>query len=314
MIVQLAKWFQKNDPGLLNPLEKFVAKSARYSNTHPIFIISLPRSGSTLLYQCLTGLFCVKYISNFHYVFYRYPYLFRMIGESFLKDYSTDFKSHRGFIQGLNGPAEANQFWNHWFGAFIEETSPNANNRRLDYIIKYLAWLEDRCQVPFVSCWVGHSFYMAHLVKQFPNAFFILLIRDKLSIAYSLLKCRRQVYGNDSTWFSIRPTQCQSRLFETAHKQVAAQVFFAMRHIQKGIHQYERQSFVVSYKELCHDPMMTLKNLQNRAAHQGIKLESRSEVEWPMAFTYSNVEPDMDKDTRAISNAFDKLENEFDRE
>ena len=59
----------------ITSLENLTLKKIEYQREYPVFIIGLPRSGSTLLFQLLINNFKFSYFTNLVNVFFRCPVL-----------------------------------------------------------------------------------------------------------------------------------------------------------------------------------------------------------------------------------------------
>ncbi|MHA1386482.1 MAG: sulfotransferase family protein [Candidatus Helarchaeota archaeon] len=146
----------------------------------PIFIIGLPRSGSTLLYQLLTHYFKVAYFSNLSSTFYTYPATITYLTLPFHKKYKLkSFESNYGFTSGLFAPSEAGAVYRYWFG----ET-----RTQKEKIYKTCVKISDMLQRPFVWKNLNLSYKIDELSKIFPDALFVLIERDLEYICQSVYK------------------------------------------------------------------------------------------------------------------------------
>src|SRR3972149_8906858 len=82
----------------------------------PVFIIGIPRSGTTLLYQLITDCFDVAYLSNMTAKYYELPCIL-----SYFLSYTRGCTPHRiyrssyGEITGWRAPSQGWLFWARWF-------------------------------------------------------------------------------------------------------------------------------------------------------------------------------------------------------
>ena len=81
----------------------------------PIFIISAPRTGTTLLYQVMINQFELGYLSNLHEFFYGGPSLLQAVAGRFQVKKQVGYKSHHGRSKGLQSPSECGDFWYRFF-------------------------------------------------------------------------------------------------------------------------------------------------------------------------------------------------------
>ena len=275
---------QIRDPGILAPVEWLVKpRDSRSSSVPMVVIAGPPRSGTTLLYQTLVHSLQVNCITNLHHFLYRQPYLAHFIGESCLKPYVSDFRSHHGFIEGLNAPAEANQFWKYWFDQHLDARKPRPKSSRLDYALSWFRWVYQRTGRPFVAGWIGHVFYLEEMARMFPEALFLCVHRDLLSVAYSLWRVRIS-NGAVRFWWSLRPPGYQAVESLAPHYQVAWQAQALDDLVRRGQQTAGLRTISVDYNTFCDGPKGTLELVRAALRERGSQLEWRQDEDIPKRF------------------------------
>ena len=98
-----------------------------------VFILAIPRSGSTLSYQCFSQYFSLPYLTNLSHFFYQLPAFSIVISKllCFLIRPKVLYRSRLGFVDGLLGHAEGYRFWNHWLN--MDLTGLRTNTLRSNY-------------------------------------------------------------------------------------------------------------------------------------------------------------------------------------
>jgi hypothetical protein len=283
------------------------AHSRRAGEGRVVILLALPRSGSTLAYQALVHALKPIYLTNVWHLFYGLPYLGGLLSRRICCGYQSSFRSERGFVNGLCGPAEGLRFWSYWLGNVLDETRPvdlDARIRvdRADYLRATFSALT-RNGDPIVTGYVGHVLHVDELRQLFPEALFIRLHRDPLSNAYSLYRVRRD---HPSAWFSVFPRECESVLRRSIHEQVAAQVYWLNRRLNE-VAQNE-QTIHITYEECCRDPNATIHSVVQSARDRGISLSHRTRL--PDAFQPSIVSHGDDADTLRLSELLNQLEED----
>jgi hypothetical protein len=195
---------------LLLPLE--VILTLRFANTECplIFIVGTPRSGTTLLYQLLARHLDVAYVDNAVARLWMAPLLAMVIfrrgqGDTLPK---FPFHSNLGATPGPEAPHEFSYFWLYWL-----------DDREADVLSK-----AEQLQTPWSS--IGRELYgiagyrrrplllknlnavdynISVMAEHFPNIRFLWVRRDPVFVIQSILEARRQRYGDESTWWSVRP-------------------------------------------------------------------------------------------------------------
>jgi hypothetical protein len=188
---------------LMTQLEKFLLRSAKPETVaieKPIFIVGLPRSGTTLLFHLLCAHERAAYVTNAINAMPDAPYAiewarkkFRwdVVGERFLQD---------SIEVGFGSPSEPQTFWRHWTGRdphsnfwpeqTLADLGPERVARMRNDIRKILLSFggDGRrfiCKFPVLQT------ELRLLQQLFPDAKFIHILRDPRPAANSLVKLYR---------------------------------------------------------------------------------------------------------------------------
>lgn len=252
--VRLGRLLQRLPFFVFRPLERIVGLcEARNYKCPPIFVLALPRSGSTLTYQLICHTFSVRYLSNLWNLLYQLPYLGCYLSERHCLNYRSNFISNNGFVSGLDGPAEGLRFWSYWMCSGLNDESSVVRDaktftRRSSYLRKIIARARES-DPPFVSGYLGHSLIPDRLRMLFPDGIYIRLRRHPLSNALSLLESTRR---SGRTWFSVLPNQCKAYDGASEHERVAAQVYWLNRRLDSS--ELARSWLSISYESICENP------------------------------------------------------------
>lgn len=270
-----------------------------------IFLLAIPRSGSTLTLQLLTHRFSSRYLSNVGNLLFHLPFFGALLTSIFCGKYKSDFKSHLGFVQGMCGPAEGLRFWNYWTGYDIDERNPpieesKTRTKRLLYLRKVLGSLTHQ-SLPMINGFLGHSLQSRRLQVEFPNAIYIRLYRNPLRNALSLLQCRQRT-GN--AWFSLFPSECASYVGTGIYMEVASQVYWLNRRLDEQLN--GDNVFCLDYEGLCRDPIKNLRKLQEFCKERGVLLTINNDI--PHFFEQTVVNIDENEDAKLLKIALDDLE------
>jgi hypothetical protein len=230
----------------------------------PLFVISLPRSGSTLLYQLLLQRFRLAYFSNLMAAFPRSPVTVGSMS-SWLGGQSppADFASAFGATRGWRGPNQGWRLWNRW----LPESEDFIDPARLDPVAvgemrATLDQLQRRRRAPFVSKWQRHAPRLRALAAAFPEALFIHLRRSPEMTAQSILAGRRRFLDDEAEWLSARPRAYERIRHLPPIEQVCAQVVELERDIREDQALIGTDRFLfVTYEALCLEPQAVLDGL-----------------------------------------------------
>ena len=260
---------------LLSAVEGRVSRGGDEPLPHPpVFIIGAPRCGSTLLYQLLVGTTGFGYLSNFHCLFHGSPSLVHRLGRRFTARAADRYRSHYGRAKGLGAPAECGEFWYRFFRRRPQyvtagEVGPAAL-ARLRGAIRRLVVAMGR---PLLIKNLLSSVRLRPLAEALPEALFIVLRRDEVDTAASLLEGRRRLYGTYERWFSVEPPEIDRLRRLPVAEQAVEQVRAIHRLIDRDRRAIGAERFIeVSYDALCADAHGTLRELDGFLRGHGVEL------------------------------------------
>lgn len=208
---------------------------------HPIvFILGVPRSGTTLLYQLIARLFAVGYISNAVARYWMAPLYasIRHRGPIAASRAAMELSSNLGATSGPSAPHEFSYFWHFWSGFFQSDdlTERELATIKWGAIRRELLGLSRWWRAPLVLKALTHINYnLDHAYNQIPGARFILIERDERFVVQSILKARAQRYGTETYWWSLRPRDVSHWLHRTPVEQIVHQVHDVARGLTTGL-------------------------------------------------------------------------------
>ena len=269
----------------------------RKGNYFPIiFILGIPRSGSTITYQILNRGTKSFYISNLWNLLYSIPYL----GGKFVKkNYSNDnFNSDKGLVNGINGESEGMKFWSYWIGQSLEQKRKKVTNTRIKYIRSVFSSLICN-KKPLITGYLGHVFSIKFIRKFFPGSVFIYLKRDDLSNIYSMVKTYRDFDNNRKgfEWMSLKPKGWEKKKNLDVINKIFWQYNTIKKHIENSIS--VNDTLIVRYEDICVDPHKFLLTVKEFVKKHGIDLDLNLE-NIPIKFNYNIVQETKDEDSKKI--------------
>ncbi len=227
----------------------------------PIFIISLPRSGSTLFYLLLTRYFRLTYFSNFASRFPAAPIAVSVAVKRFGGvDPPPDLRSHYGNTHHWNSPSQAYQIWNRWLDPSLDHIEPESlDPRAVREMRATISLFQARLGGPFCSKWQRHLPRLRALAAAFPEAVFIYLERSATSTAQSLLAGRREFLRDETAWLSARPSGYRPMAACTPIDQVCRQVWHLREDAERYMTAIGRDRFFATrYESFCPAPAAVL--------------------------------------------------------
>ena len=246
-----------------------------------IYIVGLPRSGTTLLSQLLSRYLPVGYINNLIARFWRNPVVgIRLSQVVFGSDIrqKIELASTHGVTAEPWGPHEFGYFWRHWL-RLDEAPTHKLSKTHLDSLdCTGLAMTLNRMaaaiEAPLVFKNIICGFQAEFLTKIRPNSLFILIERDPKAVAASLLRSRQQRYGDESVWWSLKPsTFDEIRCLPTAQAQIERQIADGRSDFHAELLQSDVNLIRITYEDLCRDPLNSIQMVADASAALGYPME-----------------------------------------
>lgn len=151
-----------------------------FTTNQPIFIIGSPRTGSTLLYQCMIERYKLCFVSNLMSALPR----FMVTMTKFIPRVSINNgkkikkESFYGYTPGLTSPSEAGAVFRFWFEKCTDSK----------VVYKTIESISKNNEAPFISKNLFNSTRIERIVAVFPEARFIYIKRNESKVVKSILK------------------------------------------------------------------------------------------------------------------------------
>lgn len=269
---------------LLEPVQHQV--NARYrSPRRPVtLVIGCPRSGTTLLFQALAMSGGFAYPSNLLERFAYAPYFGARIQQMLLDpefDYReelADLRSEVGFsstlgrTKGALAVSEFYHFWRRFLPVFDPQHIPDdrLSEVGVDAFRAELASLEDAFGKPWVCKGIMAQFNLPFFAERMPELLFLYISRPPIYLMQSIYKARQKYYGSPDIWWSVKPREYDRLATMSPVDQVAGQVYYTVRAIERGLDAVDPQRVVrVAYDEFCQRPAETYRQLSDRYRRLG---------------------------------------------
>lgn len=261
-----------------SPLDRALRARAVDLSAPPVFIVGPPRSGTTLLYEALVTRYRFSYFSNIAHRLHRTPVAGTWIGRGAIRRWTGQFESNYGHIPGWGSPNEGGWIWKRWIPEEHALDASDVNDRPVECMRQTIAAIAELIGAPFINKNVMHSVHMRLLDSIFPGCLFIECSRDITATARSILKARRDEFGERgmSEWLSVRPPGWEQVKDESPARQVVAQVALTRQAVERDAQALGTDRLVtVSYEELCAAPEAVIRQIQAFLASHGVNVETR---------------------------------------
>ncbi len=294
---------------LLNPLENLylnINDLDYLKSSPPVFIIGPPRSGTTVLYQLLCKHFNFGYTNNFVADWYNIPITATRLYNIFSSQTSSiELTSNYGKSSNLYGPNEFGKFWYRWFSKTheLKDNYPLIENKlRLE-----IAGLTKIHQKPMLFKNVINSMRINVLSQIFDNSIFIVLNRENLDIAQSILNARIELYNNKNHSWSVITSALQTNPEIPYYKQIVHQIRGVTSNINLARKNIGDNKFIfVDYKELCNNTDQVLKSIHSQLNTRGIRVDAYNN--YPNKLNYSTGKKVSDADYNLLKDELEKDE------
>ena len=189
--------------------ERLLLKKRHQCSAPQLFIMGLPRSGTTLAYQYIAHRLNVSYftygVGNFPHA----PCLITFIQHKIHGQYQSNFESNYGKESGLISPVaprEAGGWWCRFFHLNNYVTVDDLTEKDIHVLQNTIACIQNVFGgTPFVNKNVKHLLRIGILGKIFPNSRFLIVERDIPDVAMSILRARYKNLSDATQWWSVRP-------------------------------------------------------------------------------------------------------------
>ncbi|MFT3892220.1 MAG: sulfotransferase [Anaerolineales bacterium] len=268
----------------------------------PIFIIGAPRSGSTLLYQYLSLVLDVSYISNMWAIFPR-------SGSHMFPGKTVppvDFNSFYGNSAFLFGAHEGGSIFTQWFpdkDQHFTSAIPDLAKRGMRTYFETVSSIGKR---PWLTKNVRNSMRIQVLKDVFPEGVYIRLKRDPLLIAQSIIEGRYKLTGSLENNFTVMPKEWESIRTLPYPRQVAQQVYYIEAQTDNDLADVPAERVInCDYDAFCSAPFEFAVEVCKR--WQFVHLRS------DIPETVKNKTFKVSRSIRLSSNILDQITGEFER-
>ena len=266
-----------------NPLlEDSLDNSDSIAKRPIIFVMGLPRSGTTPLVQLLVQKFKLGYVTNLVARFWEAP----EIGIALAKEISNDpgggdsrLQSFYGFTSGYEGHHEFGYFWQRWFK--FKETHYLDTKEQLEVDVtalqRQLLLMEKVWKRPLIfKNAAALPLQTEFLGRTFENSLFIHIERDLIDIAASLLKGRKKYLDDINEWFSIKPKEYLLLKNQSVYEQIAGQVYYANEELLQQLKSIPRhRKLHLTYDKLCNKTAFELKKIKQFFNNNQLSVKER---------------------------------------
>ncbi|MCW2962532.1 MAG: hypothetical protein JWM90_2919 [Thermoleophilia bacterium] len=285
------------------------SKLAARDDRAPIFVISPPRSGSTLFFQLLVETFDIGWLANAHLEWHGGASVIERRRHPRDARTRSDFTSRHGDTEAAWEPSEGAGFWYRFFPKDPDRNellAEDATPQRVGALRAAVRLLADACNGPVFFKNSLNTLRLPVIREALPEARYIHLSRDLEVNARSLL-AGRIANGDVNAWWSATPRGAEAHDHETPAEQVVWQV--------QRINEVAREQLALvadanhmsaTYEELVTDPRGTMDRVEAFLRASGVPVTRRADPNIPERFEQragGTLAPELEEQLRAAVTA-----------
>ncbi len=257
----------------------------------PLFIVGVPRSGTTLTYQIITQQFQVGYFTTMMGYCYGMPNIIHYLTRPWIaKQRLLGFNSSYGKIRGLLSPSENANYWLQWFpadgklGHYLQPNTIDISNYQS--LQTSVASITQIMQMPMVFKCLYLDMTVGTLAQIFPESKFLVLHRQPIMVCQSLF-IGRMKQARPENWWSVKIPYYQQLLSQPIWQQIVEQVFHTERLILNDLNQYANGRYLIlDYEDICQQPYAMLEKISQWLKPLGYQTYTNNCI--PEKFSISN--------------------------
>ncbi len=259
----------------------FLTTKSKTLTYPPLFILGAPRSGSTVLFQIITDAFDVGYLSNRHCRWFGAPALVERHANPQNINKPSDFSSVHGSTTHDYDPAECGAWWYRFFrknSAYV--TGDQVDLKKMHSFRRSVLSLDQAVRKPLVFKNLYAGLRLEPIVEALPEALFLIIERDLLDNAQSILKGRYDISGSYDRWWGMFPPNGESLISLSPVEQVVGQIKAVNSLIDSDLKRLVASDRLIHirYEDLCKDVHRTIDEIRMFFQKMGVELKPRFEV------------------------------------
>jgi LPS sulfotransferase NodH len=227
-----------------------------------LLVVAAPRTGSTLIYQCICQQLDVSYVDNATAAFPRSPISFASLARRPMRP-PARVDNFYGNTRGTSGPNDAFDLWNRWQGEDRYRVDLELMERSIPDMRRFFSAWADAFPGPFVNKNNRHVSAIPELADALPSAVFLLVRRDPLPTAQSLLRARAMVQGSPAAaWGALGEDADDGADAAGPLRAVARQIAAIERHLDRAVEALPADQVIEArYEQFCADPTGLLQRI-----------------------------------------------------
>ncbi len=238
----------------LSIFERRLYRNSKGNKHAQIFVCGPPRSGTTVVAQCLMKYLPVFYLSNLTSLFPRSPIMAnKLLGWVFkTPPDELPLRSFYGRTTKLSYPNDALYIWDRWTNSNRETVPTHFSEEAKRNMFEFFSALEEYSEQALLNKNNSLNTFAQLVAEVLPNSYFICLDRDPIYLAQSHFIARKFIHGDESTPYGILGDSTPA---EDPIDDICKQVNFHKRCALRQQRKIGSDRFLIlSYEDFCARP------------------------------------------------------------
>jgi hypothetical protein len=267
---------------LAKPVDAFLQKreasaveSAQPSEMPVLLVVGAPRSGTTLTYQTLARYLDVSYVTNLTSMFPRSPIAGTRMFRWLPKRDTADFQNFYGQTARLHGPNDGFSLWNQWLGSDRYVPRTDLNDAEQQQMRQFFQAWSHAFGKPFLNKNNRNTGCLDLLSRAIPQASFIVVRRNPLLVAQSLITAREQVQGDKSVGWGLHSHSSDTIADPLSYvDDVCDQILLIEQQLDEQLKDIPKDRLIeITYEGFCEDPAAALRRISREVP--GVMLKEK---------------------------------------
>jgi hypothetical protein len=274
----------------LQPFESRRLRTAGTSIQPLILIVGSSRAGTTIVYQALARYLPVTYFTNLSSLFPRAPLTASRLFLSWAPAAQGRLHNYYGNTAGLAGPNDGFHIWNRWLGIDRYRAPEALSQDTIARMRQFLAAWTETFGRPLLNKNNRNADCVGLLGRALPEALFVVVRRNPVDVAQSLLLAREVVQGDKRRKWGVLSYDQESPSDPLGYvDSVCRQVIEVERRLRRDVQTLDAGRIIeVRYEAFCADPGENLERISRAvwgapvdtsAASRELQLRTRSPAE-----------------------------------
>ena len=260
---------------MISGRERKTIEAAKPSSIPIVLVVGAPRSGTTLVYQTLARYLDVSCLTNAISMFPRSPITAGRMLDWLPRRESADFQNFYGQTARLHGPNDGFCLWNQWLGNDRYVPRMDLNETEQQAVRQFFYAWSQAFGKPFLNKNNRNTGCLDLLSRTLPTASFVVVRRNPLLVAQSLINAREQVQGDKSVGWGLHSQSSDMATDPLTYvDDVCEQILQIERQLDEQLQQIPSDRIVeVTYEGFCEDPAAALRLITERIGGLALRSE-----------------------------------------